>query len=79
MVSPVHTVNARDLKRDDRILLKDLRVLVVTRVAHGSPTVFDYRNDAARDTGRMETDPLQKLKVLCEGWCPIEEELADLL
>lgn len=81
-MSKAHVKRAEHLKEDDRILLKDLRILTV----RGRPqntgedqVTVRYHELATKSTGEMVVATDQRVKVICEGWCIIDQELDKLL
>lgn len=76
MSTVVHTIQASTLKEDDRILLRDLRVLTVLRVNGNNVRYHELATDLR---GELLLDPTQKVKVLCEGRCSIDQAIADLI
>lgn len=77
----VHGVPANTLVEDDRILLRDLRVLLVAgtpRVDDGQVT-FKHFNLASGDRGSMTVAGRQTVKIICGGRCFISRELDGLL
>lgn len=75
-----HTIAASRLTEDCRILLKDLRVLTVTRVERGVGWLtIHYYELAAKERGSLEVSGAQQVKILCDGRCPISRELDHIL
>lgn len=75
-----HTITADRLIEDTRILLKNLRVLEVTRVVPtGDTLTVHYWEHAAKDRGSLEVLPHQPVKILCEGRCPVSRDLDRIL
>lgn len=82
MSSSVHTVKAETLREGDRLLLKDLRVLTVSSkpvVWAGGKIHVKFDDFAQKDRGSFDLEPDQKVRVICSGWCAIDQALADLL
>ena len=78
----VHSVPADTLVEDDRILLRDLRVLtIVGSVQHEDlgQVTFKHFNLASGDRGSLTVPARQNVKLLCEGRCFISRELDMLL
>lgn len=77
-MSTSHIKRAEDLREDDRILLKDLRIFTVRgRPQHtGEDLVtIKYYQLATKTYDEMVVAADQRVKVLCEGWCKIDQEL----
>jgi hypothetical protein len=73
-VSTTHIKKAEDLREDDRILLKDLRVFTVQ--ARPQNTAMDevtvkYYELATQNRGDLVVAADQPVKVLCPDRCPI--------
>lgn len=74
MSSTAHLRKAEDLKQDDRILLKDLRVLTVNaRPNHTAEdqVTIKYYELATKTYDALVVASDQKVKVLCPDRCPI--------
>lgn len=81
MSSTAHLKRADDLREDDRILLKDLRILTVRgrpKPADGSVTIRYYQL-ATKEYDELVVAPDQKVNVLCPDRCPICIDMDDLI
>lgn len=76
----VHDVPADTLVREDRILLKDLRVLEITDVQVDDDGItLQHYQLAAQERGTLTVPRNQRVKLLCGGRCYITRELDSLL
>lgn len=80
MTTRVHTIRADMLQEEDRILLKDLRVLTVRSIIKDDVAISVRHHELATDTRDvMVLAHDRELKILCEGRCPIDLAIADLI
>lgn len=82
LVSSMHIKQAQDLHEDDRILLKDLRIFTVQGKPRNSgvdEVTIRYYELATQTYGELVVAAEQHVKVICEGWCKIDQELDVLL
>lgn len=71
---------ASTLIEDDRVLLKDLRVLTVVRVVPSDEGLdIRYYELAAKQDGVLPVPATQMVKLLCAGKCYLSRQLDDLL
>lgn len=81
-MSTSHIKRVEDLREDDRILLKDLRIFTVrARPQHTGEDLMTikYHELATKTYDELVVPADQRVKVLCEGWCKIDQELDALL
>lgn len=80
-----HIADVWRLIEDDRVLLKDLRVLTVLRIERGVGNItVHYYELATKERGTLEVPANQKVKLLCPyatgaGRCYLNRELDELL
>lgn len=81
----VHTTQAYRLVQDDRILLKDLRVLnVAAPLSEGSQKGYvriRWFQTAGNNRGELDVPASQLLKIICgsERGCSVGREVAELI
>lgn len=78
----MHVMRADLLREDNRILLKDLRILTVQGFPQNTgedKVTVKYYELATKTYGEMEVAADQRVKIICEGWCKIDQELDALL
>lgn len=78
---PVHTTRVELLRDEDRILLKDLRILQVNgkpNVTQGNVNIRWYQV-ASGERGALEVPVGSPVKIVCHNSCHIDKELESLL